>query len=53
MRLPDPDRTPLSWGAFGACSGIWGSTFLVISIGNDTVDPVWAATLRLGLAARS
>jgi drug/metabolite transporter (DMT)-like permease len=39
------------WVAFGACGAIWGSTFLVISIGNDTLAPVWAATLRLVLAA--
>jgi drug/metabolite transporter (DMT)-like permease len=37
--------------AFGVCSAIWGSTFLVISIGNDALAPVWAATLRLTLAA--
>ena len=29
---------------------MWGSTFLVISIGNDTVPPFWAAALRLALA---
>src|SRR6476660_7571916 len=40
-----------AWAAFAACGGIWGSTFLVISIGNDTLAPVWAATLRLALAA--
>ncbi len=39
------------WGAFAACAAIWGSTFLVISIGNDALAPVWAATLRLALAA--
>jgi len=39
------------WLAFGACGAIWGSTFLVISIGNDTLAPVWAATLRLVAAA--
>lgn len=39
------------WMAFAACGAIWGSTFLVISIGNDTLAPVWAATLRLTLAA--
>jgi drug/metabolite transporter (DMT)-like permease len=39
------------WAAFAACSAIWGSTFLVISIGNDALAPVWAATLRLMLAA--
>jgi drug/metabolite transporter (DMT)-like permease len=42
---------PWPWVAFGACGAIWGSTFLVISIGNDTLAPVWAAALRLGLAA--
>src|SRR3954453_13180781 len=39
------------WMAFAACGAIWGSTFLVISIGNDALAPVWAATLRLTLAA--
>src|SRR5262249_35174610 len=39
------------WIAFAACGAIWGSTFLVISVGNDTLAPVWAATLRLVLAA--
>jgi drug/metabolite transporter (DMT)-like permease len=39
------------WAAFAACGAIWGSTFLVISIGNDALAPVWAATLRLTLAA--
>ena len=42
---------PKAWLAFGACGAIWGSTFLVISIGNDALAPVWAATLRLALAA--
>jgi drug/metabolite transporter (DMT)-like permease len=40
-----------AWAAFTACSAIWGSTFLVISIGNDTLAPVWAATLRVALAS--
>jgi len=39
------------FAAFLLCSLIWGSTFLAISIGNDTVPPVWAAALRLALAA--
>src|SRR3954453_23250676 len=38
------------WVAFAACGAIWGSTFLVISIGNDALAPVGAATLRLVLA---
>lgn len=37
--------------AFATCTMIWGSTFLVISIGNDTVPPMWAASLRLMLAS--
>jgi len=41
----------LPWVAFFACGAIWGSTFLVISIGNDALAPVWAAGLRLTLAA--
>jgi drug/metabolite transporter (DMT)-like permease len=40
-----------TWAAFVGCSLIWGSTFLVISFGNDTMPPVWGATLRLALAA--
>jgi drug/metabolite transporter (DMT)-like permease len=36
---------------FIACCLIWGSTFLAIRIGNEAVPPVWAATLRLLLAA--
>lgn len=39
------------WLAFAGASVIWGSTFLVISVGNDALPPVWAATLRLALAA--
>src|SRR5262249_28306669 len=39
------------WIAFAACGAIWGSTFMVISVGNDALAPVWAATLRLLLAA--
>jgi len=36
---------------FALCCTIWGSTFLFIGIGNDTLAPVWAAALRLALAA--
>ena len=39
------------WIAFTTCGLIWGSTFLIIDIGNDSLPPVWAATLRLILAA--
>lgn len=40
-----------AWLAFSGCGLIWGSTFLVISIGNDSLPPAWAAALRLGIAA--
>jgi len=50
-----PDSRPTSplapYAAFAGCILVWGSTFLVISIGNDTVPPLWAASLRLGLAS--
>ena len=39
------------YAAFAGCSVVWGSTFLLISIGNDAVPPLWAATLRLALAS--
>lgn len=55
---PGPDHAAFSgprpaaeWGAFAACSLIWGSTFLFISLGNDALAPVWAASLRLALAS--
>ncbi len=47
---PGP-RPALAWGAWTTCSLIWGSTFLFISLGNDALAPVWAASLRLALAA--
>lgn len=42
---------PLPYVGFGTCAAIWGSTFLVIRLGNRVVDPLWAATLRLLLAS--
>ena len=45
---------PGSWlplAAFTGCTLIWSSTFLLISIGNDSLPPIWAASLRLFLAA--
>lgn len=41
----------MQYAAFIACCLIWGSTFLAIRVGNETVPPEWAATLRLLLAA--
>lgn len=37
--------------AFAGCCAIWGSTFLVIRLGNAALPPFWAAFLRLVLAA--
>ena len=44
-------RPAAAWSAWTACSLIWGSTFLFISVGNDALAPIWAASLRLALAA--
>lgn len=41
----------LSYAAFGTCALIWGSTFLVISFGNDGLPPLWALALRLLIAS--
>ncbi|HET7226757.1 MAG TPA: EamA family transporter [Candidatus Eisenbacteria bacterium] len=43
-------RSSSPWAAFAGCSLIWGTTFLVIRLGEDSVPPVWAAALRLALA---
>ena len=48
---PGARQNLASWGAFCGCTLIWSSTFLFISIGNDSVPPMWAASLRLFLAA--
>jgi drug/metabolite transporter (DMT)-like permease len=48
---PQTTNTLAPTAAFAGCCLIWGSTFLVISIGNDSVPPLWAATLRLALAS--
>ncbi len=37
--------------AFCACALIWGSTFLAIRVGNDSLPALWACTLRFVLAA--
>ena len=48
---PAPAAAPWKgWSAFLSCVLIWGSTFLVIRIGNEAVPPLWGATLRLVLA---
>lgn len=51
---PTAGREPRTWrhlGAFTVMCLVWGSTFLVIRVGNDTAPPLWAATLRLLLAS--
>lgn len=41
----------LPLAAFVSCALIWGSTFLAIRIGNDTLPPMWACAIRFLLAA--
>jgi drug/metabolite transporter (DMT)-like permease len=43
-------RDPRTYAALFAMCLIWGSTFLVIRIGNESVSPLWAASIRLLLA---
>lgn len=45
--MPRPGLPPL---AFAACACIWGSTFLAIRVGNETLPALWACSLRLGMA---
>jgi drug/metabolite transporter (DMT)-like permease len=44
-------RPSLPFVAFMSCGMIWGSTFLAIRIGNDSLPALWACTLRFALAA--
>ena len=44
-------RGPAQYTAFVAMCLIWGTTFLVIRIGNEAIAPLWGATLRLVIAA--
>jgi drug/metabolite transporter (DMT)-like permease len=43
-------RSPSTYAAYVAMCLIWGSTFLVIRIGNEAVPPIWAAVVRLVIA---
>lgn len=44
-------RSPATYAAFVACCLIWGSTFLAIRFGTESVAPVWGAAIRLAIAA--
>jgi drug/metabolite transporter (DMT)-like permease len=48
---PATDGGPRAAAAFLGCSTIWGSTFLVIRLGDEALPPLWAASLRLALAS--
>ncbi|HEY8657353.1 MAG TPA: EamA family transporter [Candidatus Limnocylindria bacterium] len=39
------------YAAFLGCCLVWGSTFLAIRLGNESIAPVWGAAIRLVLAA--
>lgn len=43
-------REPRVYAALAGMCLIWGSTFLVIRIGNEALPPAWAAALRLLIA---
>lgn len=49
--MPSTSVPVVVYLAFALCCLIWGSTFLAIRIGTETVPPVWGAALRLALAA--
>jgi drug/metabolite transporter (DMT)-like permease len=48
---PREERSPATYAAFGGMCLIWGSTFLAIRIGNESLPPAWAAVLRLTIAS--
>lgn len=51
MDYPGAMKAPsLPLLGFVSCGMIWGSTFLVIRVGNDSLPAVWACALRLILA---
>jgi len=49
--VPPVKATLGHYAAFSTCCLIWGSTFLLIQIGNGLLPAIWAATLRLALAS--
>jgi drug/metabolite transporter (DMT)-like permease len=48
--MPPDVRTPQAYAAIVVMCLIWGSTFLAIRVGNESVPPMWAAAVRLMLA---
>lgn len=50
-RLQSEDRSPATYAAFAGTCLIWGSTFLAIRFGTESVPPVWGATIRLAIAS--
>lgn len=50
-RFQAEDRSPATYAAFVGTCLIWGSTFLAIRFGTESVPPVWGATIRLAIAA--
>jgi drug/metabolite transporter (DMT)-like permease len=46
-----PLRTLLPLGAFLLCSLIWGSTWLAIKLGYESIPPLTGAALRFGIAS--
>jgi drug/metabolite transporter (DMT)-like permease len=47
--IPPPRYAWSAYAAFAGCCTIWGSTFLVIQLGNDSLPPMWASVLLLAL----
>jgi drug/metabolite transporter (DMT)-like permease len=45
------NRTYLPGAAFLICGTVWGTTFLAIRVGNESLPALWACSLRLILAA--
>lgn len=50
MNETPPRSSALPAAAFSACALIWGSTFLVIQLGNAAMPPFRAAAMRLAIA---
>src|SRR6185436_8635754 len=49
-RMNSSRSSALPFAAFFGCCLVWGSTFLVIQLGNAAMPPFWAASVRLAIA---